>query len=94
MSTDSELNRLQEERRALMLDAEIYRRVLQQELNSWTARFQQASAIQQTFRASRPLFISAALLGGLFAARNWRRIARWAPMAFSVWRWFKRLTGK
>lgn len=86
MFAGSELEKLEETKRLLVVQAELQRSRLCLEAAGWSARLQELQTVQRSFTAYRGLLLAGAAVAGLIAARRGGSLLRWIPAALGVWR--------
>lgn len=86
MFAGSELEKLEETKRLLVVQAEIQRSRLCLEAAGWSARLQELQNVQRSFTAYRGLLLAGAAVAGLVAARRGSSLLRWIPAALGLWR--------
>lgn len=89
MPEPGHLNDLAERKRLLLLEGELHRNLIGAECARLRGRIQNLQYLRKRFSFAEPLLLGGSALTGLLAVRNWRKVIRWAPQAWSVWRLFK-----
>jgi hypothetical protein len=84
------LNELAERKRLLILEADLHRTIIGVECRGLRSRVESLNGLRGQISAKRPWFIGGGALAGLMALRHWRKLLRWAPQAFAIWRVFKK----
>lgn len=89
MPSPQDLTPLEERKRMIVLQADLHRSLLQAELVGLRSQFDRLGEARDKVRAAGPWLGVVAAVAGVFAARNWRSLAGWAPTAIAAWRWIQ-----
>jgi len=89
MPAPETLTPLEERKRLIMLQSDLHRSLLQAELVGLQTQLGRLGEAREKVRAAGPWLGVAAAVAGVFAARNWRSLAGWAPTAIAAWRWIQ-----
>jgi hypothetical protein len=91
MFGDEKLAEIERQQDELVAQSDQYRLALGQEAQAWAQRVSWLVSAREAVSGARWWFLPVAALGGVFAARKWRALVKWAPAALSVWRWVRAL---
>jgi len=81
-------------RRMLVLQGDIHRSLLRLETITLRERLGSLTTVPGKLAVGRPLLYSSTVVAAVLAARRWRRLARWGPVAVAAYRWVRRLSRK
>jgi len=90
MSPTERVNDLAERKRLLVLEADLHRHIIGLECTALQARAAALTDVRKQLAARSPWVIGSGAAAGLLAVRHWRKVIRWAPQVFSLWRLIKK----
>ena len=86
-----ELNELAERRRLLVMEADLHRSLIGLECENLRGRFTTVREAGGIAAAGSPLLMAGGALAGFLGLRYWRHLAKWVPMAWTAFRWWRSL---